>query len=112
MFGALSFEHDSAVGFVADPTCDVESVCDSPSADTETDTLDSALEDDALTGHHKDIVDDFGPVRVRFGGQNREAFGIMGDRRGEFQIDWRRSILRLEFFITDCAYSLSVLYTK
>ncbi len=48
----LCFEHDGAVGFVADPAGDGVAGGDGGGACSESDALDSALEDDALAGDH------------------------------------------------------------
>ena len=50
--GALGFEHDGAVGLVADPSRDWVAFGDEPGAGSEPDALDSALEDDSEAGDH------------------------------------------------------------
>ncbi len=101
LFVALGFEHDGAVGLVADPAGDGVTRGNRGGACAESNALNSALEDDALAGDHGGYCRMFGAVvRSRTLGQwwwgTKGAFGRQ--HGGELGICWHRFILRLQFW--------------
>jgi hypothetical protein len=80
---ALGFEHDGAVGLVADPPGDHVACGDGFCPSAEPHALDAPLEDHALTGHHGGIV--VGMERLCALGRMRVRF----DRTiGVYMMDW------------------------
>ena len=88
---ALGFEHDGAVGFVADPPGDGVASRDQGGPGAESNALDSSLEDDALTGDHEGIVEHFGGVmrsRTLLGPIRRGKSRLTDDPGGELGFCW------------------------